>query len=62
MITIEQVTSNFNSLLKYFFEYWKTNDENFLSNTFNNKIIANENFPEYGTLNYTACIHGLTYK
>ena len=46
MIAIEQLTSNFSLLLKYFCGYWETT-KIFLSNIFN-EIIASENFPEYG--------------
>ena len=46
MIAIEQLASNFNSLLKYFHQYWETT-KTFLLNIFNNEINSKENFPEY---------------
>ena len=47
VIAIEQLASNFNSLLKYFRGYWETT-KIFVLNIFKNKVIPNENFPEYG--------------
>ena len=46
MIAIEQLASDFNSLLNYFLAYWETT-KIFLSNTFNYQVIPNEKFPEY---------------
>ena len=46
MIAIEQLASDFNSLLNYFLAYWETT-KNFLSNIFNYQVIQNETFPEY---------------
>ena len=43
MIAIEQLASNFNSLLKYFSGYWETT-KHFLLNIFNNEIITNKIF------------------
>ena len=54
MIAIEQlasyIASDFNSLLKYFRGYWETT-KNFLSNICSNKIIPEENFPDYSNYN-----------
>ena len=48
MISIEQLASDFNLLLKYFCGYWEAT-KNFLLDIFNNKIIPNKKFPEYST-------------
>ena len=52
MIAIEQLASDFNPLLNYFLANWETT-KNFLSNTFNYKVIQNEIFPEYSIDYYT---------
>ena len=49
MISIEQLASNFNLLLKYFCGYWEAT-KTFLLDIFNNKIIPNKKFPEYSTV------------
>ena len=46
MITTEQLTSDFNLVLKFFRGHCKT-VKIFLSNIFNNEIITNKNFSEY---------------
>ena len=46
------IATDFNSLLKYFRQYWKTM-KIFARNIVSNEIIANKNFPGYGTYTHT---------
>ena len=47
MIAIERLARYFNSLSNYYRGHWEP-QKNFLLNIFNNEIITNKNFPEYG--------------
>ena len=53
MIAIEQlyIGSDFYSLLKYVRGCWETTKK-FFSNIYSNKIIWDENFPDYGTVHF----------